>query len=217
MAHPLQPVQGVCFANVEDDTVVLDLSTDAYFCLAGLAGHLDIRPDGALLASDAAVVTLLVENGLAQPGASIDRHTAPPLPRPSRTSRSHAVAHPTSREFGDFITSTLHAAVAFPRRGVRQLIGPESDRPPPRPRCDEALIRRAVLFDRWLPWVPFQGQCLYRAYTLRRYLRAADLDAHWVFGVRTWPFAAHCWLQVDDLLLDDDLDRVRLYTPILVA
>lgn len=36
----------------------------------------------------------------------------------------------------------------------------------------------------------------------------------WVFGVRTWPFAAHCWIQIGDLVVGDVLDRVRGYTPI---
>jgi hypothetical protein len=38
-----------------------------------------------------------------------------------------------------------------------------------------------------------------------------------VFGVRTWPFHAHCWLQCDDVVLDDQADRVAAYAPILVA
>lgn len=220
MPHPLpllQPAPGVCFANVEDDTVMLDLQTDGYFCLVGLADHLHIRSDGSLSTSDEAVVALLIDNGLVQTGAGERRPRHAALPRPVRTSRSHAAVNPTPREIADFLAATLYAAVAFPKRGLKTLIGSLSDHPPTRPRCDEDAIRRAVLFDRWLPWTPFQGRCLYRAYTLRRFLRAGGLDARWVFGVRTWPFAAHCWLQIDDLLLDDDLDRVGLYTPIMVA
>ena len=217
MPQRLHPAPGVFFANVEDDTVVLDLNTDGYFCLVGLAGHLQIAPDRALRAAETDVLDFLIQSGLAATGDTGRGAGARRLPRPMRTSRSHQVPDPTLREFSEFLRSTAHAAVAFPKRRVSRLIGAEDDRPAPRPRCDADLVRRAVLFDRWLPWIPFQGQCLYRAYTLRRYLRLAGLDACWVFGVRTWPFAAHCWLQVEDLILDDDLDRVRLYTPILFA
>jgi hypothetical protein len=52
---------------------------------------------------------------------------------------------------------------------------------------------------------------------LLRLLHAKGLDAHWVFGVRTWPFQAHCWLQCEDLVLDDQPDRVRAFTPIMAA
>ena len=68
-----------------------------------------------------------------------------------------------------------------------------------------------------LPWLPFQGQCLHRAFMLRRLLARRGLSVHWVFGVRTWPFMAHCWLQAGDTLVADDLDRVLGFTPILVV
>jgi hypothetical protein len=67
------------------------------------------------------------------------------------------------------------------------------------------------------PFVPFEGECLQRAYLLRRLLRNEGYSPLWVFGVRTWPFGAHCWLQIDDLVVGDTLDRVRFYTPIMAA
>jgi hypothetical protein len=36
-----------------------------------------------------------------------------------------------------------------------------------------------------------------------------------VFGVRTWPFHAHCWLQVEDVVLDDHHERIGAYTPLM--
>ncbi len=81
----------------------------------------------------------------------------------------------------------------------------------------DEIVRQTALFARWLPWVPSQGACLYRASFLRRFLAASGLTADWVFGVTTWPFSAHCWLQAGDLLLDDDLDRVATYTPLMVV
>ena len=49
------------------------------------------------------------------------------------------------------------------------------------------------------------------------YLRRCGLRADWVFAVRLWPFAAHCWVQCGDLCLNDDVERLAPYTPILVA
>src|SRR5690606_15762288 len=87
-----------------------------------------------------------------------------------------------------------------------------------RASADEAAVVDAVhLFERWSPLFPFQRLCLYLAYLLRAFLAAQGHVVNWVFGVRTWPFNAHCWLQLGDLLLDDDLDRVRQYTPILTV
>ncbi|OIQ70741.1 hypothetical protein GALL_476450 [mine drainage metagenome] len=67
------------------------------------------------------------------------------------------------------------------------------------------------------PWIPFQGACLYRSFLLREALRRLGEPVWWVFGVQTWPFEAHCWLQVGDVVLDDWVERVVAYTPILAV
>jgi hypothetical protein len=48
-------------------------------------------------------------------------------------------------------------------------------------------------------------------------LRILGFDADWIIGVRTWPFMAHCWLQVGAVALDDDVERLAAYTPILAV
>jgi len=67
------------------------------------------------------------------------------------------------------------------------------------------------------PWVPSEGECLQRAFQLRRLLARRGIAVDWVFGVRTWPFGAHCWLQSGDMLVGDRLERVGRYTPIMRA
>ena len=52
---------------------------------------------------------------------------------------------------------------------------------------------------------------------LLRFLQRSGLDARWVFVVRTWPFAAHCWLQLEDTVLDDMVERLAAYEPILAV
>lgn len=37
-----------------------------------------------------------------------------------------------------------------------------------------------------------------------------------IFGVRLNPFSAHCWVQCGETVMNDRLDDVRNYTPILV-
>jgi hypothetical protein len=39
----------------------------------------------------------------------------------------------------------------------------------------------------------------------------------WVFGVQSRPFAAHCWLQLGGVVLNDTVDHVKRYTPIMVV
>jgi hypothetical protein len=68
-----------------------------------------------------------------------------------------------------------------------------------------------------LRFVPFQGECLFRAFMLLCFLRLGDCDARWVIGVKTYPFLAHCWLQVGRTVLDDAAERVCGFTPILTV
>lgn len=59
--------------------------------------------------------------------------------------------------------------------------------------------------------------CLLDSLTLVHFLAAEDIHPDWVFGVKTEPFDAHCWVQHGDAVLNDAPDRVRQYSPILVV
>jgi len=58
--------------------------------------------------------------------------------------------------------------------------------------------------------------CLSHSYAVARFMIERGIDATLIFGVRLGPFAAHCWVQHGDCLLNDRLDTVRIFTPILV-
>ncbi|QOT72268.1 lasso peptide biosynthesis B2 protein [Sphingobium fuliginis] len=59
--------------------------------------------------------------------------------------------------------------------------------------------------------------CLIRSIALLRMLRAAGGDGLLVIGVTASPFSAHAWVQRGAVLLNDSLDRVRIFSPILVV
>ena len=50
-----------------------------------------------------------------------------------------------------------------------------------------------------------------------QFLGAEGIHPDWVFGVKTEPFDAHCWVQHGEVVLNDAPDRVRQYSPILVV
>lgn len=209
----ITPAANVFLARVAPDAVLLDVATDAYFCLADADALITSVAEGGLRAVTAAVRDELLETGLFVAGGR-PQPSFPLPPRPRRSTRSDDPRRGTWRERSDFALTMVHTARRFPGRSIRDLATSAVVQRPPLGDADR-LIRRSVLFDQWLPWMPGQGQCLYRAFALLDFLRRDGLTAHWVFGVRTWSFSAHCWLQCDDLLLDDDLDRVGLYTPLM--
>ena len=59
--------------------------------------------------------------------------------------------------------------------------------------------------------------CLLDSLTLVHFLAASGVYPEWVFGVRTAPFDAHCWVQRGEVMFNDTPDRVRQYSPILLV
>ena len=205
---------GVHMAWLGDDVVVLDVRSDAYSCVVDGGRHIRPSPrglDAVDLVDD--LITDMTAAGLVTAVRPDDRRRQAPRP-----TRSTAPSH--HERFGSALRAglaSLEAGLLFRRLSLEAVVRPEGPRgmsTPDRSRSPEDLV---TAFLTALPWVPGQGQCLQRAFALRRLLARDGIQADWVFGVRTWPFLAHCWLQIDDLLLADDLDRVRGFTPILTT
>jgi hypothetical protein len=64
--------------------------------------------------------------------------------------------------------------------------------------------------------VPAGTNCLLDSLALLRWLGPARDGACLVFGVKLDPFAAHCWLQTDAMLLNDRTEHVRRFEPVRV-
>ena len=74
------------------------------------------------------------------------------------------------------------------------------------------------VFGRLSPFVfTARDACLFNSLALLNFLASYGLFPTWVFGVRTGPFAAHCWLQAEAHVLNDTLENICGYTPIMAA
>jgi hypothetical protein len=60
-------------------------------------------------------------------------------------------------------------------------------------------------------------ECLYNSAALYRYLIAYGVQPTFVMGVAVRPFRAHCWLQSDDLVYDDEPEFIQQFVPILTV
>ncbi|WP_404478363.1 lasso peptide biosynthesis B2 protein [Novosphingobium sp. BL-52-GroH] len=56
--------------------------------------------------------------------------------------------------------------------------------------------------------------CLIRSIAMQTVLARAGLPSQLLFGVKLYPFEAHCWLQQGDMLINDTLERTGMFTPI---
>jgi Transglutaminase-like superfamily len=57
--------------------------------------------------------------------------------------------------------------------------------------------------------------CLLDSLALAHFLSQFGVASRWVFGVQDAPFAAHCWLVNGTTVLNDAIENVRSYTPLL--
>jgi hypothetical protein len=60
-------------------------------------------------------------------------------------------------------------------------------------------------------------RCLERSLALAATCRKRGFATMVVIGVQTNPFSAHCWVQNESVVLNDQPDRVQMFTPILVV
>jgi len=126
-----------------------------------------------------------------------------------------------------FVRAYAGALVSFPRRPLRKLLLQDSAGAMPS-RADRlgasaasrfgkqsSLIASAARFERMSLYLPFRAPCLLKAFVLRRYLRLNGHDADWIVGVQLFPFRAHCWLAVGDLLIGERAHLIEDYVPIV--
>jgi hypothetical protein len=81
---------------------------------------------------------------------------------------------------------------------------------------DRARILVSV-FIRLRPFYDRKYLCLFDSLALLDFLARYALFPTWVFGVQSEPFAAHCWIQQDGFLVNDTVERVDAYTPVMAV
>lgn len=202
---------GVHAAMVGDALILLDLEKDDYLCLPGVGDAVKTGEGGALQVGDAGVAVILDAAGLLGPGRVMP---GKPLPERPLVSVIHEPAGrpPTLSMWLDGLQAALAVRKTRKGAGVKDYLalagGSAGDRSPVR------VAGAARAFWRMAPWLPIEGECLVRSALLMRFLQQRGLGADWVFGVRLWPFTAHCWVQLDGVCLNDDVERLTSYTPI---
>jgi len=201
---------GIHAVRAGRDLILLDLAGDDYLCLPE-CGPLEIS--GAVVRGPMeTLLRLSAEDLLRTDDTPVPQRAVPPaLPRTALTLPD--TVRPTFRDFATFAMIWLDAARRRPTLYdlARRVQGRSGRRDDP-----AAIAARVEVFNRLLPLAPWTGACLLQAELLLRFLNAAGLDADWVFGVRTWPFLAHCWLQVGNVCVSQAPETLTIYRPIMV-
>lgn len=198
-------------------TVFLDLLCDRYFCLAPDEDEVFQR----WVAGDApAAAERLCGKGVlvrSETRSGDEPVKAPPMFRDL-----------ADRAFRPTFGQVLHAAFvqkraehAVRRRPLHMLIRQFpaislADAPRPDAALAHASAVSATLAAAAL-LIRKSDRCLPRALAARLLCARRGLATSLVFGVRTEPFAAHCWVQWQDAVIVGDLEEARMFTPVLVV
>jgi len=208
----------VSFGLLGRSAVVLDLSADRYFLL----DDIDTAVVTALGApkrpgSPCARLEALIRRGFVRPGPGtpVAPVEAAPLRRSALESRRDDGALP----LWQVAHLRIHAGAALRWRGLAAAIGQarkrrlrlckDGDRLSP---GEAGMIARG--YDKTRVFVPAQRLCVPDSLALAQALWCRGIAADVFFGVRLNPFAAHAWVQQENLLLSDPLNIVADYTPV---
>ncbi len=208
---------GLTFCQSGADLVFLDLGRDRYFRLNGsdrmaFEALCDGRHVSAGVLSRLARSRLLVEcdgaGYLAPASAAVPVRDLYELAE-STAARSSMLTVAASLFWGWRAARTCALSSSIDTLRVRRdllLDGPEA-----------LVLEAAVAFQMRRSIMPFAQRCLPQSLALFHFLLRRRLKATLVFGVRTQPFAAHCWMQSPGCILTGTADEAHNFTPILVV
>lgn len=209
---------GVSFCFAGDRAIVLDLKRDRYFGLTSAQAR-------ALLSGDGADPSLepLVRQNILQEVVAADSAPRPCAATPARRRLSQN-SQPSQRG-ADWLGVALAVCSAQLelkglglQRALARLASRKADLLNSAGAQDpDAMMTLARRFNAARPLAPLASVCLLDSLALSTYLAKRGFIADLIFGVDAPPFSAHAWVQCGDVVLNDDVDRVAIYTPILVA
>jgi len=77
------------------------------------------------------------------------------------------------------------------------------------------IVNLFTIFQTLRSYYPRPYLCLFDSLALIHFLARFGLFPQWVYGVKLEPWGAHCWVQAGDLVVNDIIDNVNGYTPIM--
>jgi hypothetical protein len=203
----------VSFAVASGRTIFLDLARDRYSALS-LAQSDDFQrwiaqPDDLPLPP---VGERLLQAGLLISANGPSAISAAAITRP-RTALASRPGSPALAAAWDVALSSARVRWSLRRRGLAATLA----RPGVAIAGNSAERTRdlAAAFVDIRRHLPSRGSCLPDSLALLDFLRRRGAGASIVFGVTGTPFRAHCWLQLGEEVLNDALDNVAPFTPIL--
>jgi hypothetical protein len=238
----LSPHVHVCVAGKQ--VVLLDLERDKYLSMASTspigrwvrgwpatpADSTASEADSTSLSGSDAENRLLakmIEQGLLVKDASLGKEASPVVTeRPDYAMVEYDLnSRPstTLEHLWRVCTAYTCAKWALRRRPIKEVVEAahlrKKQASPPSGSLDADTVRPLVTAFVYLRPLFFTSKeaCLLDSLTLVNFLAGYSVFPQWVFGVKTDPFYAHCWVQQGSFVFNDTPDYIRGFSPILVV
>lgn len=208
---PIGPANYVHIADVDGDLVFFDTERDDYIAVTQCdAVATSVALHGGPIDLDDDVLAALLEQGLLVEGPCIWL----PEPRTTRTALTiQPPKAPSFRSMVHFLRAGLSTWQIMRREEMSWTAGLAACRSPTEMSSAQvaALAAQFVSLRAYAPWT---GRCFIQSMMLMKFLAAHGVHASWVFGVRTHPFEAHCWVEWDGMVLNDTIDHSNWFSVI---
>lgn len=208
--------------------MTLALSPGVSFCLVGTrAVFFDRRRDryrainakqtSAFLAGGH--VKVLLDGGLVKETERDSELRPCGAPRVTKDLFSRDASRSSAVDIFGVAMAIILSRLVLAMGGLDRLLGwLERKAPAQRHIPDRVVVEDLALrFNRVRPWVPISAVCLVDSLALMLFLAWRGATATLVFGVEIPPFTAHAWVQCGDCVLNDAVERIVVYTPILAV
>lgn len=212
---------GISHRSFADCAIILDVKRDRYWRVGGeAAATLDQLCRRTGDEADHAQLGHLYDMHLIEPDHGTPIESPPELPTPisSALEVGGAPANGVAREFAEVAWRCATARRMVRRKPLSMILDQLRNR---RANSAAAMQGEQLLlarkFKRGRQAVPFANQCLPDTLAFLAFMASRGHYPHLVFGVEAYPFAAHCWAQTDEIVLNDALDHARRFAPILVV
>jgi hypothetical protein len=234
----LSPHVHVCVAGKQ--VVLLDLQSDKYLSLAyehpighwvqGWPGRLATAARETSSSEPAegvpnGLLAKMISRGLIVKDPAKGKEAAPAVTQEPRATLVEydltARPHTTFAQFLRLFSAHMAARWSLKQRPIKDVVEAACHRKShaPWPPLSIRVVRPIVAsFLHLRPWLyTSRDACLLDSLTLVNFLAGYGVFPQWVFGVKTDPFFAHCWVQQADVVFNDTADHVRGFSPILVV
>jgi hypothetical protein len=228
------------FCLADNHYVFLDLRRDEYLCLSRahtnamkcpLNSHrtvddcsTDIQLDDAGHSDPDAVIQALLKKGLLVENeadgkllapSNVDAPTVSLLENFSKPRLAIGPVH-----WWNFLSAAISASKNLRWGSIERTVLAVGDRKAAHriaaTAVDISLVSELFrIFQTLRPYYPRPYLCLFDSLALLYFLEHYGVFPQWVYGVRLEPFSAHCWVQVGNRVVNDIIDNVRSYTPIM--